>query len=106
MKYKLKFSVDMKLQDGQTVKLTKVLYVPQAVKNILSVSMIVSKGATMGATQDKIIIKKSSISMILDASKGQNKSMMLYLKAKKYVPEGKEALINMPEQKKETRDEK
>ena len=32
MKYELKCSVNMKLQDGQTVKLTKVLYVPQSGK--------------------------------------------------------------------------
>ena len=50
---KLKGSVNMNLQDGQTVKLTKFLYVPQAVKKLLSVSMIVSKGAQMGETQDK-----------------------------------------------------
>ena len=70
----------MKLQDGQIVKLTEVMYLPQAVKNLLSVSRLVSKGATIGGTQDKISIKKNSVSMILDARKGQNKSMMFYLK--------------------------
>ena len=50
MKCGLKGSVNMKLQDAQTVKLTEVLYVPQAVKNLLRISSIVSKGATMGGT--------------------------------------------------------
>ena len=65
------------------MQLTEVLNVSQAVKNILSISRLVSKGATMGATQDKMTIKKNGVSMILDARKGQNKSMMLYLKAKR-----------------------
>ena len=55
----------MKLQDVHTVKLTKVLYVPQAMKNLLIVSRLASKGATMGATQDKMIIKKNGVSMTL-----------------------------------------
>ena len=76
----------MKLQDGQTVKLTKVLYVPQAVKNILSVSRLVLKGSTMGDTQYKIIIKKNGVSINLDASKGQNKGMMFYFKANIFAP--------------------
>ena len=85
-KCKLKNSVNMKLKDGQTVKLNKVLYMPQYMKNILSISRLVSKGTTMGDTRDKMIIKKNSISMILDARKGQNKSTILYLKAKRYAP--------------------
>ena len=76
MKCDIKGSVNMNIQDGQTVKLNEVLYVPQSVKNLLSVSRLVSKGATMGSTQDKITINKSGVSMILDARKGQNKSMM------------------------------
>ena len=76
----------MKFQYGQTVKLTKFLYIPQAVKNILRVSRLTSKGATMGATKDKIIIKENVFSVILDASKGQNKIMMFFLKAKRYAP--------------------
>ena len=44
--------------------------------------------------------------MILEAIKGQNKSMMFYLKAKKYAPEGKEALTNLPDKKKDSSDEK
>ena len=76
----------MKLQDGQTVKLTIVQYVLQAVKILLNVSRLVSKGAMMGATQDKRIIKKNGVSMTLDASKGQNKSILFYLKANKYCP--------------------
>ena len=96
MKCKLKGYLNVKLQDGQTVKFTKVLYMPQAVKNILVVSRLVSKGATMGATQDKMIIKKNGVIIVLYARKGQNKSMMFYLKAKRYAPEGQEALNNLP----------
>ena len=44
----------MKLQYGQTVKITEVLYMPQDVKNLLSVSRLVSKGATVGDTRYKI----------------------------------------------------
>ena len=62
MKCNLKGSVNMKLQDGQMAKLTKVLYVPQAVKNLLTVSQLVSKGATIGATKDKMIINKNGVS--------------------------------------------
>ena len=50
-------------------------------EKLFSVSRLVSKGATMGATQEKIIIKKNRLSMTLDASKGQNNSMIFYLKA-------------------------
>ena len=95
IKCEIKGSVNMKLQYGQTVKITEVLYVPQAVKNLLRISSIVSKGTTMGATQDKIIVKKNGVSMILDARKGQNKRMMLYLKEKRYSPEVQEELTNL-----------
>ena len=94
MKYDLKVSVKMNLQDGQTVKLIEVLYVPQTVKNLLSLSRLISKGATMGSTQDKIIIEKNRVGMYLDKSKGQNKSMMFYLETERYVPEVQEALTN------------
>ena len=40
---------------------------------VLSVSRLVSKGATMGAAQDKKTIKKNGVSMILDARKCQKK---------------------------------
>ena len=73
----------MKLQDGQTVKITEILYVTQDVKNILSVSRIVSKDATMVDNQDKMIIKNNGVSMTLDARKVQNKIMMFYLKEKR-----------------------
>ena len=69
MKCELKGSVNMKLQNGKTVKLNEVLYIPQDVKNLLSISILVSKGATMGSTQDKIIIKRNGVSMPLDARK-------------------------------------
>ena len=49
------------------VKLNKVLYVPQAYKNLLSVLRLVSKGTMVGATQEKINIKKNGVSMILDS---------------------------------------
>ena len=79
------------------VKLTGVLYVPQEVKNLLIVSRILSKGATMGATQDKLTIKKNGVKMILDAREGENESMMFYLKAKRYAPGGQEAHTNLLE---------
>ena len=44
--------------------------------------------------------------MTLDARKGQNKSMMFYLKAKRYAPEVQDALINISEHKKDTSDKK
>ena len=59
MKYELKCTLNMKLHGGETVKFPKVLYIPQAVKNILSVSMIAYKGDTMGATQEKMTIRKN-----------------------------------------------
>ena len=81
------------------MKLTEVLYMPQALKTLLSVSRLVLKDSTMGSTQDKIIIKKNGVSMNLDARRYQNKSMVFYLKAKRYAPEVKEALTNIPEKK-------
>ena len=99
MKCELKGSVNMKLQDGKTVKITEVLYVPQSVKLFLSVSRLVLKGATMRATQEKMITKKNGVSMTLEVGKGQHKSMMFYLKAKIYAPEGQDALTNLPENK-------
>ena len=44
--------------------------------------------------------------MILDARKVQNKIIIFYLKAKRYALEGKEALTNISEQKKDGSDEK
>ena len=96
----------MKLKDGKTVKLTKVMYFTQAVKTNLSISRLVSKGATMGANQYKMIIKKNGGVMNLDSSKFQNKSILFYLKANGYALEGKEALTNMTEKKMETSDGK
>ena len=40
------------------VKFTEILYTPQAVKNLLIVSRIVSKGAMMGDTKDKLPSRK------------------------------------------------
>ena len=50
MKCKIKGSINTKFQYGKMVKLTEVLYIPQAVKNLLRISRLVSKGATVGAT--------------------------------------------------------
>ena len=58
----------------------------------------------MGATQDKTIINKNVVSMTLDTRKGQNKSILFYLKAKRYATEGQDVLNNMPENKLETGD--
>ena len=44
--------------------------------------------------------------MTLDAGKVQNRSMVFYLKANKYVPEGQESLTNIPEYKRDTSDKK
>ena len=106
MKCDLKGSVNMKFQYGKTMNITKVLYVPHALKNLLSVSRLMPKGATMVDTQDKITMMKNGVSVVLDARKGQNKSMVFYLKAKRYAPEGQEALINLPEEKNDGNDEK
>ena len=63
------------------------LYIPQAVKNILSVLRIVSKGSIMGATKDNITIKKNGDNMIMDARTGENEIIMFYLKVNRYAPE-------------------
>ena len=86
----------MKLKDGQMVKLIKVLYVSQAVKNLWRVSRLISKGATMWATQEKMFIKNNRVGMTLETRKRQNKSMMFYLKVKRYAPGVQEALTNLP----------
>ena len=72
----------------------------------LRASRLVSKCVTMGATQDKMIIKKSGVSMILDVIKCQNKIMMFYLKENRYALEVQEALVNLSEQKKDISNEK
>ena len=76
MKCKLKAPVNINPKVGEMVNLTKFIYVTQGVNNILIVSWLVSKGATMGATQDKMTIKKG-VNMILDARKGKKAIMML-----------------------------
>ena len=53
MKCELKITVNIKLKGGEKLKLDNVLYIPQAVKNILSVSRIVANGATMGLHKTK-----------------------------------------------------
>ena len=44
--------------------------------------------------------------MISDARKCQNKSMMLYLKVKKYAQEGQASLAKLPDQKNNSSDKK
>ena len=109
MKCEIKFLVNMKLKGGETVKITKVIYIPQAVKNILSVWRLISKVTMMGATQDKITIKKNGVNMILDAIKGKNAVMMFYLKEKIYAPKGskpQEVNTSLPEENKDGNYEK
>ena len=72
----------------------------------LSISRLVSKGSKIWATQDKMTIKKNGVIMILDARNGKKESMMFYLKAKRYSPEGQEANINIPEKNKYGNDDK
>ena len=69
MKCDKETTLNMNLQGRATVKLTEVLYVPQAVNNILSVSMIILKRATMGATKEKMTIKEGGVNMALNARK-------------------------------------
>ena len=59
----------MNIQGGGVLKLIKVMYVHQAVKNLLVASRFVSKGYTVGVAQDKMAIKKNEIIMILDTRK-------------------------------------
>ena len=74
----------MKLQGEKMVNLNLVLHVTQAVKNMLIVSNMLSKGATMGDNKDKITIKKNGVNMTIDARNRINDSMIFYLKAKRY----------------------
>ena len=74
--------------------------------DFFSVLMLVSKGAMMGATQDKMAIKKNGGSITLDSRKIQNKIMMFYLKAKRYAPEGQDEITNTPEKKIDTSNKK
>ena len=49
----------MKMQGVETLNLAKVIYIPQAVKNLLSIARLVSKLSMMGDTQDKMTMKKN-----------------------------------------------
>ena len=85
------------------VNWTEVIYVPQPVKNILSVPRLEYKGSTMGDTKEKITINKNSVNMILDTRKGIYDGTMFYLRVKRYAPEGpkpQESNSNLPEEKK------
>ena len=50
MKCEIRGLVNMKTQGRETINLAKVLYVPQSFNNLLSLSMNISKGDTMGVT--------------------------------------------------------
>ena len=80
MKREIKGTINMKLQLGETVKLNDVLYIPQSVKNLLSVLMLVSKVSTTGATKDKINTNKNGVSMTLDARKEKKREHNVLLK--------------------------
>ena len=58
MKCELKGTVNMNIKGGEMVNLTEVLYVPQAVKNLLSVSRLAPKRFMIGAIKDKTTIKR------------------------------------------------
>ena len=99
MKCELKGTVNMNLQKEEMIKLTAVIYVPQEVKNILSVSRLISKGFRMGDTKDKITTNRNNVNILLDSRKGINDNTSLYSKAKRYAPEGskpQKANINLP----------
>ena len=61
----------MKLKGVETFKLNEIIHVPQAVKNIMSILRLISKGSTMGKNKDKTAIKKIGISMTMNARKGK-----------------------------------
>ena len=96
MKCEIKDLVNMNMKVRETVKPPEVLCVTKSVNNVLSVSSIVSKESTMGATQDKMTIKKNGVSMILNAIKERNTSMIFYLNTKRYVSERQVARTNLP----------
>ena len=54
MKCNLKGSVNRKMQVKENVKLTNVMYIPQSVKNLLSVSRLISKVTTIGDNQENL----------------------------------------------------
>ena len=66
------------------VNLNVVLHITRTVKNMLTVSNMVSKGTTMGDNKEKITINKSGVNMTIDARNRINDSMIFYLKAKRY----------------------
>ena len=70
MKYKLKLLVNVKLQGVEKFKLDHVLYVLQAVKNLLSLSRLMEKGGTMDSMKDNMTMSKNFISVNLNSIKG------------------------------------
>ena len=73
MQRELKGAVNMKLQGREMVKLSDVLCISQAVKNLLSILRLVAKGATMGDIKYKMTIKKNGVIMTLNAGSGENR---------------------------------
>ena len=69
------------------VKLTGVLYVIKAVKNILSSSRTILKVAIMGATKEKLLLIKQ-LQHGSRKIKGGHESTMFYLKTKRYFHAG------------------
>ena len=53
-KCKTNVTVNMNLQGGETVNLNDKLYLPKAVNDLLSVTRLVSKGATMGLLKKRV----------------------------------------------------
>ena len=64
------------------------------------------KGSHYRGYSKKITVKENVISMILDAIKGGNECMMLYLNANRYASEGQESNTNIAEEEKNGNDEK
>ena len=76
----------MEMQGGEKFKLENVLYVPQAVKNLLRVSRFMTKGDTMEDLKDNMNIKKNVASVNPNTIKGQNGSTMFYLRGGNIIP--------------------
>ena len=88
MKCDLKGMVNMKLQEGEMVKLNDNFYIHQEFNNIMSVLRLISEGAKMGGTKYNTNIKKNGVKMILDTIKIIKNITMIYFKAKRYAQEG------------------
>ena len=63
MMCELKVLVNMKLQSGEKVNQDNVIYVLQAVKNLLSSSRLMGKGGTITTTKHKMAINTNGVSV-------------------------------------------